>query len=179
MRSIAALLGLSLALPLGAQDHGSHEHGLSTLDLAIDTNRLQAVLQGPAHNFVGFEHWPEGEAERVRVESARSALSEGEALLGLPQAAGCQQQRLEMEGVPEAWADAGQATDAAAGAHRNWRIDYRFLCDQADVLRYIEPRLFEAFKHTSELRWQLISGSHQDGGSLQAPGERIGLLPSQ
>lgn len=179
MRSIAVLLGLSLTLPIGAQDHGSHEHGVSTLDLAIDTNRLSAVLQGPAHNFVGFEHLPEGEAERVRVEAARSALSDGEALLGMPEAAGCQQQRLEMEGVPEAWADVDKAADAAAGGHRHWRIEYRFLCEQADGLQYIEPRLFTAFKYTSELRWQLISGSHQDGGSLQTPGGRIGLLPAR
>lgn len=177
MRPLVALLGLSVALPLAAQVHGSHEHGLSTLDLAIDSKRLIAVLQGPAHNFVGFEHLPEGEAERVRVEAARSALSDGETLLGLPQAAGCQQQRVTMEGVPEAWADTRGAADAAAGTHRDWRVEYQFLCDQADALRYIEPGLFQTFKHTSELRWQLISGSHQDGGSLQAPGGRIGLLP--
>jgi hypothetical protein len=180
MRSLIALLGLSLALPLGAQNHGSHEHGISTLDLAIDTHRVSALLQGPAHNFVGFEQWPNSEMERVRVEAARSALAEGETLLGLPRLAGCQQQRLEMEGVPDAWAAAAEMqSDAAAATHRNWRIEYRFLCGHADALRSLEPRLFETFKHTSELRWQLISGSHQDGGSLHPPGGRIGLPPPQ
>lgn len=180
MRSTAVLLGLSLALPLGAQNHGSHSHGVSTLDLAIDRNRLSAVLQGPAHNFVGFEQLPHSEVERVGVETARSTLVEGETLLGLPKAAGCQQQHLALQGVPDAWADAAQPlADAAAGTHRNWRIEYRFLCEQADALRSLEPRLLEAFGQTRELRWQLISGSHQDGGSLQTPGGRIGLLPSR
>lgn len=181
MTSIAVLLGLGLVLPFAAQDHGSHEHGVSTLDLGIDTNRLIVVLQGPAHNFVGFEHSPSNEAQRQRVESALAALAEGEWLFGLPQAAGCQQQRLEHEGIPDPRSDPAQAPpgDASAGAHRNWRIEYRFLCEQVDSLGGIEPRVFDTFEHTSELRWQLISGSHQDGGSLRAPGGRIGLLPSR
>ncbi len=178
MRSIAVLLGLGLVVPLAAQEHASHEHGVSTLDLAIDTNQVNAVLQGPAHNFVGFEQLPHSEAERVRVEAARAALAEGGTLLGLPADAGCRQQSIELEGVPDAWAAAPQVpSDDAAGSHHAWRIEYRFHCATADALRSLEPVLFRTFRHTSELRWQLISGSHQDGGSLHAPGGRIGLLP--
>jgi len=194
MTALPLLLGLSLLAPAGS-GHGAHEHGVTSLDIVIEASQMLVVLDGAGYNFVGFERAPASAEENEAIVQALSELSRPQALFGLPEAARCAVSNSLYEGLPSAdWSasdvdalehrDDGHGHEGGHGhhhgkAHGNWRISLRFDCDQPEVLRALQPRLFEAFPRTQELRWQLVSGSHQDGGRLQSPGGRIGLLPSR
>lgn len=63
---LSALL-LSPALTNAADNPGSHQHGAAQLQLAIDGNRIDLLLQSPAHNLLGFEHSPKTDEQRAQV----------------------------------------------------------------------------------------------------------------
>ncbi|MEC7816836.1 MAG: DUF2796 domain-containing protein [Pseudomonadota bacterium] len=63
---LSALL-LSPALTHAADNPGSHQHGAAQLQLAIDGDRVDLLLQSPAHNLLGFEHAPENDKQRAQV----------------------------------------------------------------------------------------------------------------
>lgn len=164
-----------LLLPVLTDAHGAHEHGIGQLDLVVDGDLIQAELSGPGHNFVGFERAPRDEAERGAIAAARERLELGASLLGLPEAARCLRDDFALEGLP----DDGHGHDHGDEAHGDWRVRWRYRCEQPQALRQLDLGLFDAFPHTSELRWQLVVGSFQDGGRASAAAPRIGLLPTR
>lgn len=91
------LLPLALATVLLApqataeerRGHGSHVHGMGSLNIAQEGGDLQMELHSAAANIVGFEHAPRWEEEHEAVRRAVETLEEGGALFGLPAAAGC------------------------------------------------------------------------------------------
>lgn len=91
----AAILAASLSAAAAQQE--VHQHGVSQLDVALQDNTLLISLQGPAHNFVGFEHAPQTAAERERLDQARTQLRAADALFSLPAPAGCVLQQVETD----------------------------------------------------------------------------------
>ena len=70
-RTSCLMLALSLAtLPALASDNpGAHQHGHADLQIAVDNNRIDLLLLSPAYNLIGFEHKPQTEEQRQRVQA--------------------------------------------------------------------------------------------------------------
>lgn len=77
-RSSCLLLALSLVtLPALASDNpGAHQHGHADLQIAIDNGRIDLLLLSPAYNLIGFEHKPQTEEQRQRVQAVESWAAE-------------------------------------------------------------------------------------------------------
>ena len=59
------------------EEHGSlgkHEHGVASLNVALDGQTLEIQLQSPAMNLVGFEHEAKSDADKAKVTAARQHL---------------------------------------------------------------------------------------------------------
>ena len=94
-RIVPAIVITLLGTPVVAQ-HAAHVHGTGTMNLAVEGELLSIDLIIPANDLVGFEHEPSDDADRAAVEKARDALMDGAALLGVPSAAGCTLDQVEV-----------------------------------------------------------------------------------
>ena len=97
-----ALLPLAMAHAADAHDHEHdslppHEHGVGSLNVALDGQTLELDLDGPSMNLVGFEHVATTEADKAKVESARKQLENPLVLFSIPKAAGCTAEAQELK----------------------------------------------------------------------------------
>ena len=68
---------------------GAHEHGHSTLNIAIEGERVLMELEAPGMDIVGFEHAATSDEDRAAVERARETLSDPLELFAMPADARC------------------------------------------------------------------------------------------
>lgn len=166
-----ALLPLTMAY---AADHdhehdslGAHEHGVGTLDVALDGPTLELDLDGPSVNIVGFEHIATTDTDKSKVDSARTQLENPLTLFSLPKAAGCVVEAQDLdsplfEAAPE---EAGEAK--TKHHHSDINARYAFTCANPDALKALDlTQFFKTFPGTHKLKVQLIGGSGQQGSEL-------------
>src|SRR5690606_12713106 len=181
------LLALPFALlPLGAahaashehehhdhdhQQHGSltaHEHGVASLNVALDGQTLEIQLQSPAINLLGFEHEAASEADRARVADVRRQLEQPQALFALPIEARCTLREHELDSPLFAGPEHADHEDGRG--HSDIDASYRFTCASADALGALElGNFFASFPGTEKLQVQLIGPGGQQGAEL-SPG---------
>lgn len=165
-----ALLPLSVAL---ASDHehdslDKHEHGLASLNIAIEGNKLEIELESPSMNIVGFEHAAHSPADKTTAANARAALEKPLTLFALPAAAGCAVTETEVESPLFGNDDADEMhTDAKGGAHSDIDADYELTCSKPEALSSLSlAPLFEQFPGTTRIGVQLIGPNGQKGAEL-------------
>ncbi len=96
----AALLGTVLyssVLHGFERDHDAHEHGHAVLLLATEGDEVQMEFTSPAINIVGFEHQPDSEEDKHKVEQAKSSLMQTEELFVFNPEAACKVEHVEVE----------------------------------------------------------------------------------
>ena len=167
-----ALLPLAIAQAADEHDHdhehgslGAHEHGVGSLNVALDGQTLELALDGPSVNLVGFEHIATTDADKAKVASARAQLENPLVLFSLPKAAGCiaDQQELEsplFEAAPE------EAGGGAKAAHHHSDIEahYAFTCSKPEALKTLDlTQFFKTFPGTQKIKVQLIGANGQQG----------------
>ncbi|OLU33606.1 zinc-binding protein [Pseudomonas sp. PA15(2017)] len=179
------LLALPFALlPLAAaqahdhdHDHGSlgkHEHGVATLNVALEGSTLEIELESPAMNIVGFEHAATSDADKKTLAAARALLEKPLALFGLPSAAGCTLSEHEVRSplFGNAKADHDHGHDHGKHAdgddhhheHSDIDADYSFTCKQPGELKTLDLSAFyKQFPATEKINVQLIGPSGQQG----------------
>lgn len=179
---LAGLSGPVSADEDGHREHGAHVHGVANLDLALDSNQLQAALTAPAMNIVGFEHPPRNEEQHRAVEEAAVWLKDGAQWLILSADAAC---RLETARVASGLLD----TDDGDGhdddshdpdshddeVHSEFDVHLAFHCANPGELGSVEVRLFERFPGMERIQLQAITDTRQIGGVLTAGDAVINL----
>lgn len=60
------------------RDLDSHEHGAATMNIAVDNDALFIELNSPWNNFVGFEHEPSTDEQKLAVEQTLDQLNNAE-----------------------------------------------------------------------------------------------------
>lgn len=185
-----ALLPLAVAQ---AHDHdheehsslGKHEHGVATLNVALEGQTLELDLESPAMNLVGFEHAAASDADKATVAATHALLEKPLALFGLAAAAGCKVIEQELES-PLFAADAHAHKDHAHEAHDDHDHDdakdddahdhdhehahsdidaeYKLSCSQPQALKTLDlSGFFKQFPATQKINVQLIGPNGQQG----------------
>ena len=80
----------------GHREHGAHEHGHGTLDVAVEGEDLVIEFRIPAVNAVGFEHAPGTDAEREAVRQALARFGDPAAVVVPSPDAECEPERTEV-----------------------------------------------------------------------------------
>lgn len=79
-RTLAVVLSLSLAAPALADDGhrelGAHVHGHGTLNIAVETTRVELELEAPGMDIVGFEHEAKTAEHKAAIEAAKAKLKD-------------------------------------------------------------------------------------------------------
>lgn len=171
-RAHRALLSLLLAAPLAVLAGGAHQHGIATLDIAVEARRIVVLFDTPLDNLVGFERAPRNEAERQRVAEAVARLKDGERLFGFDAAAGC---KLARSSLDSALLGLGSgAGGPAQGEHADLQASWEFDCIDAARATQVEVGLF-AFKALQRIDVQLVLPKGQARRELKRPNARLSL----
>lgn len=157
------------------EEHASldaHEHGVASLNVALDGQTLEIQLQSPAMNLVGFEHEAKSEADKAKVAAARQHLEQPQALFALPIEAKCALQDSELDSP--LFADHAHEEHADEHGHSDIDASYRFACANAEALQTLElGSFFGTFPGTEKLEVQLIGPSGQQGAELTPSNSRL------
>ncbi|MEO8223451.1 MAG: DUF2796 domain-containing protein [Gammaproteobacteria bacterium] len=170
--AIALLVNLALQPPAAsaagtapARSPGAHEHGSATLGIAVDGQSVTFELDGPASNFVGFEHRPANPEQTAALAHTLNVLRNGAALFLMPPGAQC---RLQSAAVsPPAY---------AADGHANLEAFWEFRCGSPAALAWVEARLFTAFPATEKVATSVVTPAGEKAVVL-TPGTTRVLLP--
>ena len=91
MRTLTFFLTLCAlpALAEGNRELDAHEHGVGTLNIAIDGSNVAMEFSAPGADIVGFEHPAKSEEDKALISEGLAVLSEPLGLFGIPADAGC------------------------------------------------------------------------------------------
>lgn len=196
----SSILALStiVATPGLAQETrqmGSHEHGVSTLELAIDGNVVEMNLTSPGADIVGFEYAASTADDKDAVEAAIRMMLTPENIVALPDAAECRLSEVlahlhgddhgeegHEDHEDEEHEDHGEEdhddhaeedghddhADEDGAEHSEFHARYIFACEHTDELTEIALPFFEAFENAQEIEATYIT----DAGAGVAEIER-------
>ncbi|WP_439104803.1 ZrgA family zinc uptake protein [Celeribacter marinus] len=179
---IFSLLALSAiaASPVLAQDTreaGAHEHGVSTLELAIEGGAVELNLTSPGSDIVGFEYEARTAEDKDAVEAAIRVMLTPENLVILPNAAGCRLTEVlahlhghedeehdahegEMDHGDHDDADHAEGEDHAkheAVEHSEFHLRYKYACEAPDALTEVALPFFSVFEYAKEIEAAFIT----------------------
>ncbi len=156
---------------------GAHEHGVSSLNAALDGNLLELQFESPAMNLVGFEHAAKSDADKAKVAAAKRELEQPISLFALT-SGDCQATQVELQSP----LFAGKAHDHKhdhhdhkhEGEHSDIHAHYRFECAKANELKQLDlAELFKRFPATEKIQVQLIGPNGQQGVELTPAQPRL------
>ncbi|HUP95587.1 MAG TPA: DUF2796 domain-containing protein [Burkholderiales bacterium] len=177
---IASCAGILSTLTAPAQAADAHVHGVATLQVALDGNRLNVDFSSPLDNLVGFEHAPRTDKQKAAVRQMAERLNAPE-LWFVPNAeAECKRTSVNLEsavldrallsgaerkssmGKPDARKD----TKSQAGEHSALSADIVFICDRPRALSGLELKLFDAFPKLKRIDAQVAVTNKQRAAKL-------------
>lgn len=183
---IALLLSLAAASALAQveRQHGHHEHGRITLQLAQADGVLEVRLEAPGSDLVGFEHVPAGPAQQAAIDAALAILRDAPAWLEFTPADACTWEGSEAvapgygssdgAGLDRADEDARHRHDHH-DAHGEFHAVLRGSCRTGPAALRVD--LHRHFPGVQRVRVDFINGDHQGQASLQGGKGVVDLQP--
>jgi hypothetical protein len=179
------------------RQHDAHEHGHASMQVVLEGAELGINIEAPGMDIVGFEHAPEDDAEKGRIQQAVGQLENVTAMFALPEKALCTVTEAHAEHASlEADKDddhsdhkdehkhSGHKDEHKHSDHKDDHEDearnhsafdahYAWRCEKPEALEYIDVRYFEAFPATAEIEAQIIGPNGQFAQELTAESARI------
>lgn len=183
------------------RQHDAHEHGHVSMQLVLEGAELGINFEAPGMDIVGFEHAPEDDAEKGRIQQAVGQLENVTAMFALPEKAMCSVTEAHAEHASLA-ADkdddhsdhkdehkhSGHKDDHKgehkhsdhkddhkdeASNHSAFDAHYAWRCEKPEALEYIDVLYFEAFPATAEIEALIVGPNGQSAQELTAKSARI------
>jgi hypothetical protein len=167
MKNALSLFALIAAFPAVAEETrqlDAHEHGVGTLNIAIDGAEVAMEFHAPGADIVGFEYEASSAVDLAAIETALAALNAPLELFAMSPVAGCvvnnARAELETEGEQEDHDDHEDHEDRGDDAgHTEFHAEYDLSCSSADALNEITFRYFDAFPNAEEVEVQLVTSN--------------------
>ena len=180
-RCAAACASLASLLPLAAPaaDLGPHVHGSAALRISVDGTLLEATLESPLTNLIGFERSPRNDKERATVRAMAQQLRQPQTLFPPTAAARCTPSGVEIEAPTLPAELLGNATQPAPAAgtvgssgHADLDASFRWRCEAPAQLKGMDVGLLAAFPGLHTLKVQLVGPRGQSATVLSSGGAR-------
>lgn len=157
-----------MSAPPATLAHGAHVHGIATLDIALDGDRLEAHLEAPGDTVAGFERPPADDTERAVLANAKAVLSAPPRWIAPSPDARCT--------VAANTLDAS-GFDAAAGGHADIDVTLAWQCAAPERLDALDITLFGHFPRLEQVKVNLVLPDRQDSRVLTPGTTHLRLAP--
>ena len=177
--------------------HEAHEHGVASLNVAIEGNNIYIEFSSPAANIVGFEHHPRTREQKDAVKNAVNKLQTGDALFIFPAGSESKLVKSSVDTDIDKDTDNHSVSEHAHSEeghhgqeeHRNkehneadeherhseFKAEYHFVCKKRGRLSQIDVKLFSFFSGIEHIEVQLITETKQTAVELTAKKNKISL----
>ena len=146
----------------------SHEHGVSTLKIALEGQNLQMELESPANDIVGFEHAPENIKQEDDVKRALTLFQNSSGIFMPSPEANCKIK----DNSAEFEIEKGEG-ETHAGFHVTWKAT----CLNPNQLTSLKTTFFKLFPKAEEIEVEVISASGQKAIEWENDMKKINLPP--
>ena len=124
----------------------SHEHGVSTLKIALEKNIFEMELESPADDIVGVEHAPENEKQKSQINKALAIFKDKKSMFMPSPAASC-----KITGH-----SAEFEIDDPAG-HAGFHVKWQMSCSHPEKIATLATSFFKSFPKAEEIEVEIIS----------------------
>ena len=185
---------VATAIPAAAQETremGAHEHGVSTVQVAVEDGTVTIDLHAPGMDVVGFEHEPESADDMRLVSGAVLQLTRASEIVELDAGAAClivevlAHRHGHGHGGYEGAADDHEHgeeehseeahSEEAEGDHSEFHARYVFACEDADALSEISFPFFERFEGAREIEAEYVTAAGAGADELAAESATLSL----
>lgn len=151
-----------------ARQLDAHEHGVGSLDIAIEGTTVAMEFHAPGADIVGFEYGAESAADRAAIDGAVATLARPLDLFVVPTAAACSvtqaNAQLESEDDHDDHGHDDHAHDdhadhAEEAGHTEFHAEYTLTCANPEALTEITFAYFDSFENALEVEVQVITGT--------------------
>jgi Protein of unknown function (DUF2796) len=180
---VTALLIPVSAAAAASHSHHAHVHGIATLQIAVDGDRLTIDFSTPLDNLVGFERAPRTEREKAAASQALQRLRKPEDLLIPSPEARCVRTSVKIDApVLDAQAasdvsaskagaaplkDKGKRTEKSdTSEHAGLSAEIMFRCAQPQNLKSLSVALFDAFPALRRVDTEVAGAGRQVAAKL-------------
>lgn len=151
---------LTILVPIFAEphrEHGAHEHGIASLDVTVDGNKVDIDLHSPAVNIIGFEHSARTAADKARQQAGLDRIRKNlSVLFQFDPSRGCKIKIKDLKIETEQHADhPGEKT----GEHSELDGEFEVTCAKSPAgskLKFAFTKIFRDFNLT-KIRVQVMS----------------------
>ena len=163
-----------------------HVHGVIELGIVIEENTVSASIHAPLSDVLGFERAAENNQEAERVREAAALIQDANRMFGLPDAAGCEVQNVDLEAPDYLLHDEHEAensdeheaghrevheaehhdednhddhSDDHADGHAHGELDAQYIwqCANAGAVDALETRFVAGFANVETINIQIIT----------------------
>jgi Protein of unknown function (DUF2796) len=180
MGALSAVVWLLLSpaeTAAGAQH--AHVHGVASLQVAVDGERLALTFSSPLDNLVGFERAPRNAQEKAAFQDMMARLQRPEALFIPSPAARCVRASARIDSPlgaaqaagaskPELTASAKQNAEkkGEVGEHAGLTAEIVFTCERPQDLDALNVAVFDAFPKLKRIDAQVAAKAKQTAAKL-------------
>lgn len=171
-RGITFCLALACGTIMGAsaedepfEEHHAHEHGVATLEVAVEATQLVLQFRSPAMNLLGFEHPPRSAQDQAAVSRATGWLRQPATQFQPSAEAACRLVKSEVT-APD-WKHSSE--------HSEFSASYEFNCRQPAALRYLDVQLLRLLDADMKIEAQVASTQGQHTAELTRANPRLPL----
>ena len=147
------------------EEHHAHEHGVASLDVAVEGSRLVLQFRSPAMNLVGFEHRPRSAKDNDAVTRAMERLRQPAAQFVPSADAGCRVSKSDVA-HPD-WED--------PTGHSEFAADYEFECQRQAALQHLDVQLLRLLDADMKIEVQVAAPDGQHRAELTRSNTRVAL----
>ncbi len=181
---LAAAIAVFVTFPLSAGEQrqfDAHEHGVATVNMALEGNTLYLEMETPAMNIVGFEHPPRTAEQQQKIAAAIQAFKTEPSMFVPNAAAQCTLLAADVQHSSAAavtddhedeehaeHADHDEHDDHDADGHAEFVGQFRFSCRQPGQLATVRIGMFTAFPLTAEVAASFLGPDVQTFMELDA-----------
>lgn len=191
----AILLSAQVAMAQTTRELDAHEHGHSSLNIAIEGSSVTMELEAPGADIVGFEYEAETEGDKAKVASAKELLHSPLGLFQIPAAAGCkvtkasvelerEEEHKDHDAHDDDHADGHDDDHAEAhdddhgekkGGHTEFHATYTMTCKNPDKIETIGMTFFKKFPNAEEVEVNVVSEKGQRKYEIERDEPRLDL----
>lgn len=192
--SLIALVAASPAFAEGTRQLDAHEHGVGTLNIAIEGTTVAMAFEAPGADIVGFEYEAKSDDDLAAIDAALARLAAPLDLFVMPDAATCTvvmaKAELEGEDGHEDHADGAHedhddedhdhedhADHGDEAGHTEFHAKYTLNCDNPEKLTEITFAYFETFPNAKEVEVQLITSVGARAFEIERDAPALDLEP--
>ena len=159
----------------------AHEHGRSTLNIAIEGERVLMELEAPGMDIVGFEHAASSDADKAAIERAEETLADPLKLFVMPAGARCTIETADLaladddHDEHDEHAEGDEHAEEEGERHTEFHAEYTLGCANPEALDTIRFAFFEEFAGAEEVEVNLVTEQGQTSYEVERDDPSIDL----